>query len=233
MRPEELVGVLRRARPSPDLSSLSSPPFLDASLFFQPEIPGLVQKLRSQRPQVPEFFTFPPTPVVPALRAQQPEPYRLPDGYKVHVNDDSVIDPFAISNELIDIIRRETRHCSTREAKARRIFDWMQEHIDYRKRGFRPYATSLETFRRGGGVCGEQAFLYVSMARSTGLRSGYVSVSRDYKHKKVHHGCASVDIERGRILVDPAYHTFDIKHCKYEHLRDVEIIDRFYEWRTG
>ncbi|MDO8480409.1 MAG: transglutaminase domain-containing protein [Nanoarchaeota archaeon] len=209
MRPDLVEALRRQAREFRDLNQAAppySPPFHSS--------PSLVQTLRLQRPETPS----------------------LPDDYAIFVNDDTVVNPFAISNGLLRIIARETRGCATRESKARRIFDWMQQNIDYdeafqQDKSFREYATSLETLRRGKGVCGEQAFLYIAMARSVGLESGYVRVTRDYEDEKVHHGCASVNIERGSILVDPAYHQFDINHYEYTFLNDSQTIKRFQKWR--
>ena len=218
MLPDDLAGALRRkARQQPPSASsfFSSPVSVPFSPFPFPAVP----------------------PVVQTLRAQPPQQSALPDNYSVFVNDETVVNPFGISNRLVQIIQRETRGLATQESKARRIFDWMQSNIRYDEdfrndRSLRSYASSLETLRRGEGVCGEQAFLYISMARSVGITSSYVVVTRDYKHKSVNHACACVTVERGKIHVDPAYHRYDIKHCKERHLKDREVIDNFRQWRS-
>jgi hypothetical protein len=75
------------------------------------------------------------------------------------------------------------------------------------------------------------AFLYITMARCIGLKSAYVSVTRDCNGKKVWHGCAVVDAGHKKVLVDPAYHVFDVKHRKYEILDDSRVLEMFNAWR--
>ena len=205
---------------------------------------SLVEQMRRRPPEA--LFSPPPVigfQMVESLRAQQPEQAQLPENYAVFVNDGTVTNPFSIDNGLLRIIQREVRGVSGQEARARRVFDWMQGNIvydyafyhdlTYRGPHHRDYSTSLETLHRGEGVCGEQAFLYIAMARTVGLKAGYVYVKCDYTHRKVDHGCASVDVERGRILVDPAYQIYDVKHCKYEFLSDKQVIEYFQHWREG
>ncbi|MBT5023141.1 transglutaminase domain-containing protein [Candidatus Woesearchaeota archaeon] len=152
------------------------------------------------------------------------------DEYQLLVNDESVRNPFIVSSGLVDIIRNETKNLNSNEKKARRIYDWIEKNIEYGK-GLKKYSNSEEVINQRRGVCGEMAFVYVTMARCIGLKSSYVSVRRDYSGKKVHHACAVVRTERGNIFVDPAYHTYDVKHKDYEVLNDVEVLERFNQWR--
>ncbi len=154
--------------------------------------------------------------------------------YYVYINDDSVLNPFGLDAQVLATIKNETKDCYTRESKAKKLFDWFEENIKYGKdKKITGYSTGQEVFRNKEGVCGEMAFLYVTMARGLGLKSNYVSVKKDHERKKVNHACAGVDVERGFILVDPAYDTFDIKHKKYTIKTDKEIMNIFERWRIS
>jgi len=120
---------------------------------------------------------------------------------------------------------------SSGENKARAIFNWMEGNIRYgssqRSVGYR---NSAEVMRDNEGVCGEMAFLYVPLARLASLTSGFVIVDRDDQGRKVHHACAYVETNR-HILVDPAYHQFDIRHRDFRYLSDREAMDLFGQYR--
>ena len=153
--------------------------------------------------------------------------------YYLSVNDDSVHNPFVLSPSLVPLARKCGERSTSREGKAKAIYDWIERNIEY-GRNNRGYSNSREVLDDGRGVCGEMAFLYISMARSIGLESSYVSVDRDFRGKKVSHACAVVDTERGDVYVDPAYHTYDIEHKQFEKLNDLEVLIRFNQWRdTG
>ena len=150
----------------------------------------------------------------------------------VFVNDKSIQNPFVISKELVKIIKKETRYLSTSEDKAKAIFNWIERNIDYGERKkYYGYSNTEEVLRNREGVCGEMAFLYITMARSINLKSSYVSVSKDCYRERVQHACAIVDIGHRDVLVDPAYHAYDVKHEKFKILSDAEVISRFNQWR--
>ena len=75
------------------------------------------------------------------------------------------------------------------------------------------------------------AYTYIAIARSLGLKAGYVSVAVDAYGSRVHHGCAYVSLNGRDVLVDIAYHTFDISHQEYSKLSDREAIRQFKSWR--
>jgi transglutaminase-like putative cysteine protease len=157
---------------------------------------------------------------------------QIRDEYQVALNDTSIPNPFVISTELVRIIRSYTRDLSGEEPKARAIFDWIEENIDYGdSKKTHNYRNTQEVLKHREGVCGEMAFLYVTMARSLNLRSSYVSVSRDCFGKEVHHACAAVDIGIKDILADPAYHQFNIRHKEFQVLSDLQVLERFAQWR--
>ncbi len=152
--------------------------------------------------------------------------------YYVYINDASIENPFGLNADVMRIIKKETRNCHNSDSKAKKLFDWFQSNITYGdSKRWKGYSTGQEVFRNKQGVCGEMAFLYVTMARSIGLKSDFVIVDRDYKGDKVHHACAGVDVEKGYIFVDPAYHMFDVSHKKYRIAADREIMDIFKRWR--
>lgn len=153
--------------------------------------------------------------------------------YQIVITERCVENPFVIDSELVKIIKKHTRKCTTDYDKARAIFDWFEENIQYgdRKRNGHKYRNSEEVLETKEGVCGEMAYLYVAMSRVVGLKSNYVSVRRDCHGKKVHHGCAIVDTESGSVLVDPAYHIFDVQHSDYDSISDEKAINQFKEWR--
>jgi len=151
--------------------------------------------------------------------------------YMLAINDDSVLNPFLISTQLINVIRSYTEQCNTPEQIARSIFTWMQDNITYGDNVINVgYQNSVEILKNKTGICGEMAFLFTTMARCCGLQSSWVDVKVDYRGKSVHHACSSVRL-RKEILVDPAYNTFDIKHKKYVLLNDAHAIRLYNQWR--
>ncbi len=154
-------------------------------------------------------------------------------GYQLAVTEGCVSNPFIIDSELMKLIKKHTRGSRSDHEKAKAIFDWIEQNIQYGEggRGMYRYKNSKEVLSTKEGICGEMAYLYITMARSCGLKSNYVSVKRDNRNKKVHHGCAAVDTERGRILADPAYHTFDIKHRRFSVISDKEATQMYNSWR--
>jgi len=158
----------------------------------------------------------------------------ISEGYNVLLADKSIENPFIINSELVKIIKGYTANIKNDEKKAKRIFSWIHQNIDYDNlRNNNKYQNSKETLERKLGICGEMAFLYITMARAAGLKSKYVSVKVDCDNKKVNHGCAVVYVQNNPILVDPAYNKFDIHHREYNILNDNEITKNFVYWRNG
>lgn len=150
--------------------------------------------------------------------------------YSVVVTDNSIESPFIISPQLIRIIRAATRASYTRESKARAIYDWIENNIDYGKMT-KGYLNSEEVLKYKKGICAEMVFLYMAMSRSVGLKSNFVYVSKDCFGKRVRHACAAVETEKPLVLVDPAYHMYDVKHRKYHIWSDKVIMKEFGELR--
>jgi transglutaminase-like putative cysteine protease len=154
--------------------------------------------------------------------------------YDLVVVERRVANPFQVSPRLMEIAASLVAGRSGSEGKARALFMWVQRHVRYgasRRRGNLGYRDSLEVKNDGEGVCGEQAYLYVSMARLAGLRSNFVVVKRDHRGQRVAHACASVEINGQVVLVDPAYHTFGIVHQDFEVVDDLRAHEMFVGFR--
>ncbi len=72
--------------------------------------------------------------------------------------------------------------------------------------------------------CQEYAFLYVSLARSAGLRAFYALVNKDCNGRFVPHACAAVIINGQCLLADPAYAWFGAPHQSWILLNDLQTI---------
>lgn len=155
---------------------------------------------------------------------------QIDPSYNVLITDNSVESPFIISSQLVRIIRAATRASKTRESKARAIYDWIEQNIEYGKIA-KGYINSDEVLRYKKAICAEMAFLYIAMARSVGLKSNFVFVDKDCSGERVNHACAVVETERGLVFVDPAYRMYDVKHKKYLIWRDKVIMREFGQLR--
>lgn len=157
------------------------------------------------------------------------------DRYDIVIVERATNHPFQFSPKMVKIARKVVRGKARQIDKAKAIFAWMQAHIRYgqsRRVGV-GYRDSIEVKTSGEGVCGEQAILYVSMARCVGLTVCYVSVRIDMRGNSVNHACAGVKIDDKLVLVDPAYHSFDIHHKAFYPLKDREIHSNFRVFRGG
>ena len=147
--------------------------------------------------------------------------------------DESISSPFQLTPRMM-AVADEMAKIPDELKRSRAIFDWVEKHIqyDYSYNARHPYRSSKEVEMDGMGVCGEQSYLYAVMARRAGLSSGYVSVDVDAFGKDVHHACAWVMANGKRILVDPAYNMFDIKHKRFRYLKDSEATFFYNQWRN-
>lgn len=150
--------------------------------------------------------------------------------YQVILNDDTVYNPFIADSQLVLLVNQQLKGVKKDYEKARRIYDWMEQNIDYgdpdivKRRG---YSNSKETLRSKSGICAEMTFLYVTMARSAGLVAKVADVTRDHEGKRVEHACAAVSADGRWVLADVAYHTFDIQHQKFRLMSDREVIRHY------
>ena len=148
--------------------------------------------------------------------------------YNVIITDATIENPFLINGEIAGIVRRITENTISSDEKARAIYNWIVHNIDYGKPQQRKgYISSDEVVKNRLGICAEMAFLYTAMARSVGLNSNFVSVDVDCYGKRVNHACSNIGIERGLILVDPAYQAYDVKHRSFKIWSDNELMRHF------
>jgi transglutaminase-like putative cysteine protease len=152
--------------------------------------------------------------------------------YVMSLFDSSVDNPFIINYDMAVRARKETYHEKNPFKKAYRLYEWIYNNISYgEKKRIKGYKNSREVFYDLEGVCGEMSFLYITLARSCGLKSSYVSVTKDYNNESVRHACAVVHLAR-KVYVDIAYHTFDINHKETEILKDRDVLFRYIMWRN-
>ncbi len=138
--------------------------------------------------------------------------------------------PFVIDQNLASMAKTLTSSIEGDEAKAKTLYNWVEANVTYDKKN-RIYRNSVEALNDKKGVCGSMAFLYIAMARSIGLKANFVVVNEDDSGKRVKHGCAAVELHGKNILVDPAYHKFDINHRRYEVVSDHTAAEMFESWR--
>lgn len=160
---------------------------------------------------------------------------RVPQ-YAIALIDTSIPIPITLDKKITEVINTEFFPIVNSAERARKIYDWVQENVMYgeskRKVYSVGYRNALETLQGNEGVCGEMAYVYVTLARASGLKSSYISVFKDYAGRKVCHACAGVYLP-DLLLVDPAYATYDIKHHDFKEINDSEMIRLFSAWRAA
>jgi transglutaminase-like putative cysteine protease len=127
-------------------------------------------------------------------------------------------------DQVVQELFQRTGPCPSPRTKALRIYDWITRTIAYdheRKKQIdageddgSPHAPEA-TLRKRMGVCSDQAWLYVALARRMGLEAQYAYVELD---GNLGHACAIVDLPEGRVQVDPAYQIFEAHHPRYQIL---------------
>lgn len=158
----------------------------------------------------------------------------LANGYRFALCDESVTFPFQLTPELLH--RAAIFAKLPVQQRPRSLFDYLHNSVAYgssRRESNKKYSMSTEVWQHKQGVCGEMAYLYVSLARFAGLQSNYVQVFNDVSGKKVHHACAAVRTSKESpvVCVDIAYHTFDIKHKSWQSICDEQAWELFRSWR--
>jgi transglutaminase-like putative cysteine protease len=139
--------------------------------------------------------------------------------YSLSINDHSIINPFSINSQLIDISKKISYIGKTKLHKALILFDSLDNYLeyDYRFSGYNDSAIGTFNFKKG--VCLDMAILYTTMARLMDISSYVVDVNVDFQGKKVNHACSLITIVNGLsryYLVDIAYHQFNVKHKVYK-----------------
>jgi hypothetical protein len=150
--------------------------------------------------------------------------------------------PFILNNKMKATAEEICNNAVDNRTKAKRLFDWTVNNIkyDYDKMKHvgsgKGYRNSVEVFESGEGVCGEMASFYVTMARTVGIKSSYVSVLRDFNGENVQHACAMINVP-GKYdkftLVDISYRSFDIAHKKFSPLSDFKVFQAYHRLNNG
>ncbi|MBT7903152.1 transglutaminase domain-containing protein [Candidatus Woesearchaeota archaeon] len=146
--------------------------------------------------------------------------------------------PFVLTKDMYSEVEKYVQFSDYHKSKA--VFDWMKLNIVYgdSDRGKVGYRTAEEVFNSGQGVCGEQAILYITLCRSLGIKSKYVSVKSKIEDMYTH-AIAQVEIKselgigKKKIYVDLSKNQFD---AYYEHMKpkfDFSFVDTFTLWRKG
>jgi Tfp pilus assembly protein PilF len=140
-----------------------------------------------------------------------------------------VTNPLQSSSQMEPWAHLLTRGAANEETKAKRIF----ETLAARARSAEPTAyakirTASEVFAvwNTPGVslyCQDYALLYVSLARSVGIKAYQVDVREPYDQTGPH-ACAAVIVGNKRLLVDPAWQWFGVPHPQYVVLDDLQAI---------
>lgn len=112
------------------------------------------------------------------------------------------------SSEIENIAWKETAHIPRADefARAQALYGWMRSSIAYDTEKYDqiidrtfvgPYFNSVETLYYKRGVCAEQAFLYIVMARHAGLDARYVRNDQNPGHAvvRVHSHSGEFDID--------------------------------------
>ncbi|MBL7100768.1 MAG: transglutaminase domain-containing protein [Nanoarchaeota archaeon] len=154
--------------------------------------------------------------------------------YKIIVSDSSIKNPFVVDAKLLKVLETYVLPHKSEKKKAYNIFNWIVNNIDYNAPWFLRnlrYGSTEKVLEEEEAVCVDMAFLYVTMARVSGLRAHVADVTRDFKNKKVCHACAIVKAEGKTYLADPAYQIFGIKHKKFRVIDDSEAT-QYYTGRA-
>jgi len=148
-------------------------------------------------------------------------------------------EPFVKDSELERLVKVETGYLPTEREKAEKLYQWMREHIAYDSEKYEKilqginghYRNSLETFHDKKGVCGEQAFLYVTLARILGLSAGFVQVEENGKDL---HACAAVHLDDTYVYVDTtSCKGFGIRHKRVTMMSDEETRQLYFSYNRN
>lgn len=142
--------------------------------------------------------------------------------YQIIVSDCSIQNPFVIDAKLLGIVKKYVLPHDSEKEKAYRIFNWIVNNIGYHLPWRLKYGNSKKVLEDGEAVCADMAFLYVTMARSAGLKSHVAEVTKDVYNTKVCHACAIVKAEGKTYLADPAYKVFGVNHKKFRIISDLD-----------
>jgi len=154
-------------------------------------------------------------------------------------NEKTVVNPnpnfyniFYMSQPMKSLCDDLMRNCNgDKLAFTKKLFDWADANIVYQNgHDLEHYKTAREVFNSKSGICGEMAIMYNSFCKYAGIEARYVHVDQDNSGKQVNHACSLVKLENESFLVDIAYHTYSIKHQKYNIVSNEELINNMISW---
>lgn len=147
---------------------------------------------------------------------------------------DQRLEPCEITDDMLVEVRLITEGCTSEINKAHAIYQWMKQNIPYdneaRRRidneEYRKYRTAKETYNDGTGVCGEQAILYIALAKAVGLKARYVKIKKD------NHAIAEVTTKSGhKLYIDTTRENgFGYEYKDQETLSDELLDTEFNGW---
>lgn len=151
--------------------------------------------------------------------------------YDVALMERNVDYPAKLNAEMYQKVK-QFRAINDEKERAKAIYNWVISTVEAgdAKRAV-GYRTSIETLSDREGVCGEQTYLYVAIARASDLKAKYLRVYRNRLGSKVKHACAAVYPYSNRIDVDFTINTFGVHHEETELISDAEMMRLFKEWR--
>jgi len=174
------------------------------------------------------------------LRGKKSQQFVIPLGteYGFVIVEKDAPNPFRITPEITTIANQCAAGKIDLEGKLRSIFTWVEANINYgdKERGSKNYRRSDEVIKSGEGVCGEDAYLYIVMARYVGAKCRFMKVGVDCYGKPANHACVRVQSPR-EFSSDITYHMFDVvaqsrnDHQRFEVLTDEDAIEIFRQWR--
>lgn len=111
-----------------------------------------------------------------------------------------------------------SRFYTSEEALARKIFDWVENNIEYEESS--GASTASRIFENRKGKCAGQSRLFIALARDFGFSARYALVDVDCYGKPVKHACAWVRLDGKEYLIDPAYGLFGADHQDWRVVND-------------
>lgn len=143
--------------------------------------------------------------------------------------------PFNYNRRMSELVRKISKGTGDEIEKARAVFTWMGWNIEYKysKWPFKyEYNDAVKVFYKKSGICYDLAILYTTLCRLLNLRAGVENVIIDTNGKKVNHACAYIVIDEKKILVDPTYKIFDVKHKKTERIPNKDVVKEINNYNS-
>ncbi len=169
----EAQSGVRLLRATPEVAWINAPRYPMRSLYFEQPSQG------GQETVFEAEYTLTAYPRYNPIEPERVQPYRAESSllaYYTRAQPPHVV----FTPEIRELARELTAGERNPCLKARRIYDWISENIQYSYA--REYSTlrnlSMYTYENGYGDCGQQALLFITLCRSSGIparwQSGWV-----------------------------------------------------------